>query len=197
MLHIADEFAAKMKVSVLFLYFFVTLCPLSEGLPLTCPSPFLNEAAHLGSGKLCATLQLQSKFPCPSVSLAVSENVQVNPEKWHLESLSLKLKQYEEEAAAREEAAAEEAAAREEAAAEEAAAREEAAAEEAAAREEAAAEEAAAEEAAAEEEAAAGVEATAGEEAALGEVAALGEEAAIGESGIIAFLEEAIPFLLL
>ncbi|XP_050962707.1 uncharacterized protein LOC127163500 [Labeo rohita] len=80
-----------MKISVLLLYFFVTLCPLSEGLPLNCPPPYLNEAAHLRSGKLCATLQLQTKPPCPGVSLSVSENVRLNPEKWHLESLSLKV----------------------------------------------------------------------------------------------------------
>ncbi|XP_048038449.1 keratin, type II cytoskeletal 2 epidermal-like [Megalobrama amblycephala] len=82
-----------MTRTVILLYFFLAVCPLSDGSPLNCPSPFLNQSAHLGSGKLCATLQLQTKLPCLNVNLSVSENVPLNPEKWHLESLSLKVEQ--------------------------------------------------------------------------------------------------------
>ncbi|XP_051744413.1 uncharacterized protein LOC127509591 isoform X2 [Ctenopharyngodon idella] len=87
----ADEFAAKMTAPVILLCFFLAFCPLSVGTPLTCPPLFLNESAQQGSGRLCATLQLQTKLSCPSVNLSVRENEKLNPEKWHLESLSLKV----------------------------------------------------------------------------------------------------------
>ncbi|XP_048056686.1 uncharacterized protein LOC125274378 isoform X2 [Megalobrama amblycephala] len=80
-----------MTTPVILLCFFLAFCPLSVGTPLTCPPSFLNESAQQGSGRLCATLQLQTKLPCPSVNLTVRENEKLNPEKWHLESLSLKV----------------------------------------------------------------------------------------------------------
>ncbi|XP_067227178.1 uncharacterized protein [Chanodichthys erythropterus] len=80
-----------MTAPVILLCFFLAFCPLSVGTPLTCPLSFLNESAQQGSGRLCATLQLQTKLPCPSVNLTVRENEKLNPEKWHLESLSLKV----------------------------------------------------------------------------------------------------------
>ncbi|ROJ30568.1 hypothetical protein DPX16_1547 [Anabarilius grahami] len=80
-----------MTAPVILLCFFLAFCALSVGTPLTCPLSFLNESTQQGSGRLCATLQLQTKLPCPSVNLTVRENEKLNPEKWHLESLSLKV----------------------------------------------------------------------------------------------------------
>ncbi|XP_067284850.1 uncharacterized protein [Pseudorasbora parva] len=80
-----------MRTPAILLCFFLAFCPLSVGTPLKCPPPFLTESTQQGSGRLCATLQLQTKLPCPSVNLSVSEDVQLNPEKWRLESLSLKV----------------------------------------------------------------------------------------------------------
>ncbi|ROJ30567.1 hypothetical protein DPX16_1546 [Anabarilius grahami] len=80
-----------MTAPVILLCFFLAFCALSVGTPLTCPPSFLNESTQQGSGRLCATLQLQAKLPCPSVNLTVRENEKLNPEKWHLESLSLKV----------------------------------------------------------------------------------------------------------
>lgn len=90
--HIADELAAKMTTTVQLRYLFLAFYPISEGIRLNCPFSFLNQNAHLGSGKPCATMQLQTKLPCPSVNLSVSENERLNPAKWHLESLSLKVR---------------------------------------------------------------------------------------------------------
>ncbi|XP_059363502.1 streptococcal hemagglutinin-like isoform X2 [Carassius carassius] len=80
-----------MTATVQLLYLFLAFCPVSEGIRLNCPFPFLNQNAHLGSGKPCATMQLQTNLSCPSVNLSVSENVRLDPAKWHLESLSLKV----------------------------------------------------------------------------------------------------------
>nr|XP_021327510.1 uncharacterized protein LOC110438745 isoform X2 [Danio rerio] len=79
-----------MMPSVFLLYVLWALCPLSVGLYFTCPSS-LNLNPQQGSEKLCATLQLQRKFPCLSLSLSVSDNEQLSPETWHLESLSVKV----------------------------------------------------------------------------------------------------------